>query len=138
MLIIPFRVLQGAGAAMTQANGMAMVTSAFSARERGKGLGAHGSVIGTGGIIGPIVGGFLVTYVSWHWIFWINVPLCAITFLGTALLLDSSRFTGTTQGDKSFDWLGAIYPLPHSLYSFSLYQMGLSWDGSLCLSLQVS
>ena len=107
MLMIPFRVFQGVGAAMTQANGMAMVTSIFSARERGKGLGAHGSVIGTGGIIGPIVGGFLVTYASWHWIFWINVPLCAITFLGTALLLDSSRFMGATQGDKSFDWLGA-------------------------------
>ena len=49
MLMIPFRVFQGVGAAMTQANGMAMVTSIFSARERGKGLGAHGSVIGTGG-----------------------------------------------------------------------------------------
>ena len=69
LLMIPFRILQGVGAALTQANGMAMVTSTFSAKERGKSLGAHGSIIGAGGIIGPILGGVLVTYLSWHWIF---------------------------------------------------------------------
>lgn len=107
ILMIPFRVFQGIGAALTQANGMAMVTSTFPSDERGKGLGAHGSIIGTGGIIGPILGGILVTYLSWHWIFWINLPLCTVTFLFTLLLLDPSRFTGADQKDKSYDWLGA-------------------------------
>lgn len=107
LLMIPFRILQGVGAALTQANGMAMVTSAFSAKERGKGLGAHGSIIGTGGIIGPILGGVLVTYLSWHWIFWINLPLCTITFLGILFLLDPSRFAMSDQKDTNYDWLGA-------------------------------
>ena len=106
-LMIVFRVFQGLGAAMTQATGMAMVTSVFSNEERGKGLGAHGSVIGTGGVIGPILGGLLITYVGWQWIFWINVPLCAITFVVTTFLLDSSRFNRGTSSDGQYDWLGA-------------------------------
>ena len=56
LLMIVFRIFQGLGASMTQASGMAMVTSVFPDKERGKGLGAHGSVIGTGGVIGPILG----------------------------------------------------------------------------------
>ena len=107
LLMIPFRILQGVGAALTQANGMAMVPSTFSAKERGKSLGAHGSIIGAGGIIGPILGGVLVTYLSWHWIFWINLPLCTMTFLGILFLLDSSRFARSDQRDKKYDWIGA-------------------------------
>jgi len=107
ILMIIFRVFQGLGAAMTQATGMAMVTSVFSNAERGKGLGAHGSVIGTGGVIGPILGGLLITYVGWQWIFWINVPLSAITFLITIFLLDSSRFNIGTSSGRRYDWIGA-------------------------------
>jgi len=105
--MIFFRVLQGIGAAMTQATGMAMVTSVFENNERGKGLGAHGSVIGTGGIIGPILGGLLVTYAGWEWVFWINVPLCAIALAGAIIFLDPSRFSVKDEKNGSFDWVGA-------------------------------
>ena len=105
--MIFFRVLQGIGAAMTQATGMAMVTSVFENNERGKGLGAHGSVIGTGGIIGPVLGGLLVTYAGWEWVFWINLPLCIIAFGGAIIFLDPSRFSIKETRDSSFDWIGA-------------------------------
>ena len=107
LLMIFFRIFQGLGAAMSQATGMAMITSVFSDEERGKSLGAHGSIIGTGGILGPIVGGILITYIGWQWVFWINVPLCLVTFLVTSLFLDSARFSGSASGTRSYDWIGA-------------------------------
>ena len=58
--LIVFKGMQGIGAAMTQGTGLAMVTSVCPASERGKGIGTHASVVGTGGVIGPVVGGFLV------------------------------------------------------------------------------
>ena len=60
------RVVQGMGAAMTQGTGMAMITSVFPAEERGKGIGTHMSVIGTGGMVGPVLGGFLVSTLGWR------------------------------------------------------------------------
>jgi len=107
LLMIFFRVFQGLGAAMTQATGMAMVTSVFANNERGKGLGAHGSVIGTGGVIGPILGGLLITYMGWQWIFWINVPLCAITFIVVVVFLDSAKFNQVPSSTNQYDWIGA-------------------------------
>ena len=109
LLMIVFRIFQGLGASMTQASGMAMVTSVFPDKERGKGLGAHGSVIGTGGVIGPILGGILITYISWHWVFWINVPLCLVAFVAGTTLLDSEQFSAESKGKGSrrYDWIGA-------------------------------
>ncbi|MFL2783618.1 MAG: MFS transporter [Dehalococcoidia bacterium] len=107
VLIIIFRIFQGLGASMTQATGMAMITTVFSNEERGKGLGAHGAIIGTGGIIGPIIGGFLITYVGWQWVFWINVPLCALTFIITIFLIDPARFNKKSPTNQSYDWIGA-------------------------------
>ena len=60
MTLILSRVLQGCGAAMIQGTGMAITTSAFSREERGKALGSHLSVVGTGSIAGPALGGLLV------------------------------------------------------------------------------
>lgn len=108
LFMIPIRVLQGLGASMTQATGMAMVASIFKDSERGKGLGAHGAVIGTGGVIGPILGGVLVTLAGWKWVFWINVPLCALAFITTFLVLDSSLFKGTGSRNNNYDWIGAL------------------------------
>jgi EmrB/QacA subfamily drug resistance transporter len=107
-IMIPFRISQGLAGAMIQANGMAMVTSVFLAKERGKGLGAHSSIIGTGGVIGPIFGGFLISYLSWHWIFWVNVPLCLITIFFCWIILDSSKFQGSNVSGVKFDGIGAV------------------------------
>lgn len=61
LMLVASRVIQGTGAAMTQGVGMAMVTSIFPEEERGKGLGTHMSVIGAGGMAGPVIGGLLVS-----------------------------------------------------------------------------
>ena len=73
--LIAFKAAQGLGAAMTQGTGMAMITSVFPAKERGKGIGAHASVVGTGGVLGPVMGGFLITTFDWRWLFYVNVVM---------------------------------------------------------------
>ena len=72
LMLIAFKAVQGVGAAMTQGTGMAMITSVFPAEERGKGIGSHASVVGTGGVLGPVAGGFLITALDWRWLFYVN------------------------------------------------------------------
>ena len=106
LMLVMSRVVQGMGAAMTQGTGMAMITSVFPEDERGKGIGTHMSVIGTGGMVGPVVGGFLVSELGWRWVFLVNLPLASIALLGALLLMDSKLFFREGRGAR-FDWQGA-------------------------------
>ena len=105
-LLILSRVVQGVGAAMTQGTAMAMITSVFPDDERGKGIGTHMSVIGAGGMAGPVVGGLLVSAFGWRSVFFINLPLASIALLGALLLLDARLFRRERRG-VGFDWPGA-------------------------------
>ena len=107
--VIAAKVLQGAGSAMIQGNGMATVIAAFSGAERGKALGAHMSVVGSGNIAGPAVGGLLVAAFGWRSVFFINVPIGILTILATMYVLQQPRGT-SGEADRvrgSFDWMGA-------------------------------
>ena len=105
-MLVMSRVVQGMGAAMTQGTGMAMITSVFPEEERGKGIGTHMSVIGTGGMVGPVLGGFLVSTLGWRWVFLVNLPLATIALLGAVLIMDSKLFFREQRGVR-FDWQGA-------------------------------
>jgi EmrB/QacA subfamily drug resistance transporter len=101
--LIGFRVLQAVGAAMTMALGPAIVTEAFPTSERGRALGIIGLAVSVGIIVGPTLGGVLLRYLSWHWIFLVNLPLGII---GTLVAL---RFVPATlpRGGQRFDYPGA-------------------------------
>lgn len=102
--ILVFRVIQGLGATMILALGFAVATEAFPANERGKAMGILASVVSLGVIVGPVIGGFLVDYASWRWIFFINLPMGT---LGIYLIL---RYVPDKKTDKSekFDFAGAF------------------------------
>jgi len=102
--LIAFRVLQGIGAAMVFALGMAIVTEAFPPQERGKALGFTGAVVSLGIVVGPTLGGLLIDALSWHWIFFVNLP---VGILGTYL---SIRFVPSIlpPGGERFDFAGAL------------------------------
>jgi EmrB/QacA subfamily drug resistance transporter len=72
--LILWRVLQGVGAALLFANASALVTDAFPPQELGRAMGTNVMVAAIGLVLGPVLGGALVS-ISWHWVFWFNVPL---------------------------------------------------------------
>jgi EmrB/QacA subfamily drug resistance transporter len=72
--LILWRILQGIGGAFLFANSAAIVTDAFPRRQLGLAMGTNTMVAAVGLVIGPVLGGALVL-ISWHWVFWFNVPL---------------------------------------------------------------
>jgi len=101
--LIAFRVVQSVGAAMIMALGPAIITETFPASERGKALGISGMMVSLGVITGPTLGGLILQSLSWHWIFFVNLP---VGILGLFLVL---RFVPATRpaGGQRFDLPGA-------------------------------
>jgi len=73
--IIVFRGVQGIGAGIMMANAFSVVGDLFSPAERGKYQGFMSGVFGISSIIGPVLGGFITDTLSWHWVFFVNIPL---------------------------------------------------------------
>jgi len=73
-VLILWRVLQGIGSAFLFANAAALVTDAFPREELGLAMGINTMVAAIGLVLGPVLGGALVA-ISWHWVFWFNVPI---------------------------------------------------------------
>ncbi len=75
LMLILARGFQAVGASIIMSSGPALVTDAFPAEERGKSLGFIGSSVALGLLAGPLAGGVIIQYLSWHWMFFINVPI---------------------------------------------------------------
>lgn len=101
--LIFFRVVQAIGAAMTLALGMAIVTEAFPRSERGKALGFNGTVVSVGIVVGPTLGGLLLDAFSWHWIFFVNVPVGIVGIILALRYVPNVR----PSGRQKFDFPGA-------------------------------
>jgi EmrB/QacA subfamily drug resistance transporter len=84
--LILWRILQGIGGAFLFANAGAQVTDAFPPRQLGLAMGTNTMVAAVGLVLGPVLGGALVA-LSWHWVFWFNVPLGLAGSLWAALVL---------------------------------------------------
>jgi EmrB/QacA subfamily drug resistance transporter len=102
--LIAFRVVQGLGAVMLTALGLAILTEAFPPGERGKALGIGGAVVSVGIVVGPVLGGLIIGAFSWRWIFYVNVP---VGIAGTLLAI---RYVPGIKpaGGQRFDYAGAV------------------------------
>ena len=103
--LIGFRALQGCGAVMVQSLGIALVTEAFPAQERGRALGVMGGIVSVGLALGPPIGGLIIGLASWHWIFLINIPIGILAIGATGLFIPSLE---TKRGDQRFDLPGGL------------------------------
>ncbi|MDR1461206.1 MAG: MFS transporter [Campylobacteraceae bacterium] len=74
LMLISARVIQAFGASMTMATNFGIIVEVFSLKDRAKVIGFVSSIASLGTIIGPSVGGIMVEYLPWSYIFWINVP----------------------------------------------------------------
>src|SRR4051812_11304420 len=92
--LVAFRVVQAAGAAMLQANSVALVITSVPARRMRAALGLQAAAQALGLALGPAFGGLLVASAGWRWVFWINVPIgCAAVVIGRLLLPRTRDFT---------------------------------------------
>ncbi|MBA3806858.1 MAG: MFS transporter [Solirubrobacterales bacterium] len=85
-VLILWRILQGIGSAFLFANAAALVTDAFPREQLGLAMGANTMIAAVGLVLGPVLGGALVA-ISWHWVFWFNVPFALGGALWGALIL---------------------------------------------------
>ncbi len=90
--LIAARAIQGLGAAIVTPLTLTLLAEAFPAERRGMAIGVWSGVSGIAVALGPLVGGAVVQTLSWHWIFWINVPI------GIALLVPASRMLAESRG----------------------------------------
>ena len=85
--LIVFRGLQGLGGGGLIVGAMTTIGDLVSPRERGKYVGLFGGTFAAATVIGPLVGGLCVTYLSWRWVFYINLPLGFLTLFVTGVAL---------------------------------------------------
>ncbi|MBI2780989.1 MAG: DHA2 family efflux MFS transporter permease subunit [Chloroflexi bacterium] len=101
--LILFRGLQGLGAGALFPISLAVIGDLYSPAERGKYQGLFGAVFGLSSIVGPLAGGWITQHISWHWIFYINLPVGAIALFVIWRLLPNIRRAGSA---RNLDYLG--------------------------------
>lgn len=84
--LIVFRGLQGIGAAMLQGTATAIITTTIPENRQSSALGTLSILLGIGPVLGPSIGGLLISVGNWRWIFWINIPFIFIGLIGCLFL----------------------------------------------------
>jgi EmrB/QacA subfamily drug resistance transporter len=138
--LILFRGIQGIGAGSLFPIALAVIGDLFSPAERGKYQGLFGAVFGVAFVAGPIIGGFLTENISWHWIFYVNIPIGLVSLFFIWRLLPTVKNPRAT---RNFDILGGVIftiattalligltykgltdPTTHQQYDWATFQVG--------------
>lgn len=96
--LIAARGVQGLGGAAMFATTIALINTSYEGRDRGTAFGVWGAVVGAAAALGPVVGGAL-TELSWRWIFYVNLPLCAFAVALTLVVVAEARQPGAPRPD---------------------------------------
>ncbi len=102
-MLILFRGIQGVGAGSLFPVALAVIGDLFTPQERGRYQGFFGAVFGIAFIVGPLIGGFLTENISWHWIFYVNIPIGLVSLYFVWRLLPTVK---TPRATRNFDILG--------------------------------
>jgi EmrB/QacA subfamily drug resistance transporter len=100
--LIACRAIQGLGGGGLMIGAQAIVGDIVSPRERGRYMGLFGAVFGVATVLGPLLGGFLVEYLSWRWVFYINLPIGIVALFVTSAQLPG----GLRRMHHVIDYLG--------------------------------
>lgn len=123
-ILLLARAVQGFGAAIIFPATMAMITITFPKEERGRALGVFGAIGTTFLALGPFVGGAITEFVSWRWIFWINLPLVIAAVLTVQYLWhDPPR----NHLRERFDWIGMAHLVSGLSLSVFAIMEGPEW-----------
>jgi EmrB/QacA subfamily drug resistance transporter len=138
--LIVFRALQGCGAGALFPIALAVVGDLFTPRERGRYQGLFGAVFGLSFIVGPMLGGVITDDISWHWIFYVNVPVGIVALYAISTRLPNLKTTAARLRDLDFSGIAiftvGVVPIligltfkgltdaSGSLYGWTAWQVG--------------
>jgi EmrB/QacA subfamily drug resistance transporter len=103
--LIAARVLQGLGGAFMMPQTLSLITVVFPAEKRGAAMGIWGGIVALGAVVGPIVGGLIVTSYAWEWVFLINIPVGIIAVVATLAIVPESV---DPLASRKIDWTGVL------------------------------
>lgn len=124
--LIVFRALEGVGAGAIQPIAATILGDIYTPTERGKVQGLVSSVFGVSAVLGPSLGAFLIQYVSWRTVFWVNVPIGIAALVMLALFLKED----VAYRRHRIDWLGSLL----LLIAFGALLLALVQGGQLHIS----
>jgi EmrB/QacA subfamily drug resistance transporter len=104
--LIAFRTIQGLGAGALFPIVMAIIGDLYSPRERGRFQGLFGAVFALSFIVGPFIGGWITDHISWHWVFYVNVPFGIASLVVLATVLPSAGHR--TASIRDLDYVGIV------------------------------
>ncbi len=134
MCLIAARSLQGIAAAMLMACSPALVVDTFPVSERGKALGAVGTVVAAGLTAGPVLGGLIIHSFPWRFIFFINIPIGIVSAILALRILKDDK--GEFDAQERFDWKGTlILAIGLSLF---IYVISNAYDWALTSARTIS
>jgi EmrB/QacA subfamily drug resistance transporter len=102
--LIAFRALQGLGGGGLLVGAQTIIGDVVSPRERGRYMGLFGAMFGVATVVGPLIGGLCVTYLSWRWVFYINLPFGALALIVTGVVLPGAL----SRVHHAIDYLGTL------------------------------
>ncbi|WP_086989929.1 MDR family MFS transporter [Levilactobacillus brevis] len=103
--LIAWRALQGIGAGAIMPVSFTILADIYPVEQRARVMGLNGSAWGIAAVVAPLLGGFIVDQLSWHWIFFINIPIGIITMLLIWFFLNES----TQRKPFTMDWAGCLW-----------------------------
>jgi MFS family permease len=104
-MLVTARACQGVFAALLAPAALSLLTTTFSdPKERGKAFGVYGAIVGSGGLIGLLLGGLLTEYLDWRWCLYVNLIFAAVAVAGALILLTNQRAAQTPR----LDYFGVV------------------------------
>jgi MFS family permease len=134
-MLIVFRGLQGACGGVLASSAFIITSEIFSPKERGKYIGILASMHGLASLLGPVTGGLITDSISWHWIFYINIPIGVIAFVllqKNIPMLIHAETRNAIDMKGIFLFLGAVIPF---LFCFAEGGNLLSWKSPVTMGL---
>ncbi|MBC2639886.1 MULTISPECIES: MDR family MFS transporter [unclassified Rhodococcus (in: high G+C Gram-positive bacteria)] len=132
--LIAFRAVQGLGAGAVQPMSMTIAGDIYTLAERAKAQGYLASVWGMSAVVGPTLGGVFSEYLSWRWIFFVNIPLCLLAAVMLLRNFDEQR----VRTQRSIDYAGAgVLAVGATLLILGLLEGGQAWAWSSPISIGI-
>ena len=131
-----YRAIQGVGGGALVPIAFTIMFDLFPPEKRGKMGGMFGAVFGLSSIFGPLLGAYITDHITWHWIFYINLPLGILSFIFIALFYKESK----AHQKQTIDWWGAITligAIVCLMFALELGGQKYDWNSSTIISLFV-